>query len=119
VTAAVAGTKLTTPEDHSAPVVVSSALPMKSYPSIPGSWGQSFEALGNVHVFDKLDGSNLRFEVTRKKGLTKHGTRNCLFDASDKVFGGAIQVFEETLLDHVSQMVQDNKWDSVIVFGEF
>ena len=47
---------------------------MKSYPSIPKfSFGDI-----KLHTFDKLDGSNLRFEWTKKKGWYKFGTRSWL-----------------------------------------
>ncbi len=52
---------------------------MKSYPSI-------FKDIvfdQPVVVFDKLDGSNLRVEVTTKKGMYKFGSRNLLLDPND------------------------------------
>lgn len=67
---------------------------MKTYPSIPRSTGQSFQEY-DAYVFDKLDGSNLRFEWSRKKGWVKYGTRRRLFDTTDPVFGEAITLFHE------------------------
>ena len=92
---------------------------MKEYPSIARSTGQGFVDLGEAYIFDKLDGSNLRFEVSPKKGLVKQGTRTRLFDESDPVFGGAIRLFNETLLEPILKMVKDNRWERAIVFGEF
>ncbi len=40
---------------------------MKSYPSILGSTGQNFTEFDSF-VFDKADGSNLRFEFSKKQG---------------------------------------------------
>lgn len=92
---------------------------MKEYPSIAGSTGQAFVDLGDAYVFDKLDGSNLRFEVALKKGLVKQGTRRRLFDLSDPVFAEAIAVFNSTLLESVQKLIKDNRWERTIVFTEF
>lgn len=91
---------------------------MKHYPSIPRSTGQSFREF-EAYVFDKLDGSNLRAEWTRKKGWGKFGTRERLFDESDEVFGEAIKLFTETIAPNVDPIVHDNRWDQVTVFMEF
>jgi hypothetical protein len=66
---------------------------VKEYPSIQTGCVQRFRA----HIFDKLDGSNLRFEWTKKRGWFKHGTRTRLFDETDPVFGGAIAMFDNAL----------------------
>jgi hypothetical protein len=87
---------------------------MKQYPSIPRSF-EEFDA----YVFDKLDGSNLRFEWNRKKGFHKFGTRGRLMDQSDPVFGGAIAIFFETLSEPLSKIARDNRWDALVAFAEF
>lgn len=55
---------------------------MKQYPSIDGHI---------VHLpviaFDKLDGSNIRCEWNRKKGLHKFGSRKVLLGADHTVLG--------------------------------
>lgn len=63
---------------------------MKQYPSINSSNGQSFKEFV-ADVFDKLDGSNLRFEWSKKQGWYKFGTRHRLFDNTDPVFGWRFQ----------------------------
>ena len=50
---------------------------MKGYPSIP-SWSRAGGT--PVYVFDKLDGSNVRCEVTRKGVISKFGKRDGLLD---------------------------------------
>ena len=45
---------------------------MKTYPSIARSSGQSFREF-DAHVFEKIDGSNLRFEWSEKRGWHKSG----------------------------------------------
>ena len=46
-------------------------------------------------AFDKLDGQNVRFEWTKKRGWFKFGMRRRLFDESDVEFGRSILVFFE------------------------
>lgn len=91
---------------------------MKDYPSIPRSTGTSFTEF-DAHVFDKLDGSCLRFNWSRKGGWTKAGTRTRLLDVSDPVFGPALPLFEATLAEPLARIARDARWERVVVFGEF
>jgi hypothetical protein len=86
---------------------------MKDYPSIPGSNGQEFREF-DAFVFDKADGSNLRAELSIKRGFYKFGTRHRMFDESDPVFG-----FKSVWQDRLIKLTKDNKWESVIIFCEF
>jgi hypothetical protein len=71
---------------------------MKQYPSIPNpSSGRLIEF--DAYVFDKLDGSNLRFEWDRKQGWYKYGTQTQMLEASRPVLGEAIGLFLERLSD--------------------
>ena len=88
---------------------------MKSYPSIPKFSSGSVK----LYTFDKLDGSNLRFEWSKKRGWHKFGTRRRLFDESDKQFGIAIPLFFETLSEPFERIVINNRWERVVVFVEF
>lgn len=87
---------------------------MKSYPSIPRDF-RDFQA----YCFDKKDGSNLRFEFSKKKGWYKFGTKTRLLDTSDPTFGPAIPLFQSTLAEPLTKIARDNRWESVIVFAEF
>jgi hypothetical protein len=64
---------------------------MKNYPKIEyynkGPFGSE------CYAFDKLDGSNLRFEWNRKRGWYKFGTRNNMMDRSYPEFGKGIDIF--------------------------
>ena len=63
---------------------------MKAYPQINyygDYWGLP------IIAFDKLDGSNLRFEYSQKRGFYKFGTRNVLIDRNSEPFGFAIDLF--------------------------
>ncbi|MHA2062859.1 MAG: hypothetical protein ACXABY_00545 [Candidatus Thorarchaeota archaeon] len=93
---------------------------MKSYPAIPQSTGQKFRAIGKAHVFDKLDGSNLRFEWSRKKGFWRQGTRKRLFDESDRNFGDAIEVFHKDRWPlALSDVLMKHRIESAIAFFEY
>lgn len=94
---------------------------MKSYPSILNSTGKSFREF-DAYVFDKVDGSNLRFEWSRKRGWYKFGTRNRLFDTSDEVFGSAIQLFKEQLepdLNPIFSKLLRKGVENAIAYAEF
>lgn len=70
---------------------------MKQYPSID-YWNKGI--LGsNIWAFDKLDGSNIRFEWSKKRGWYKFGTRNTMIDESHEQFGKAITMFLEKYSD--------------------
>ena len=63
---------------------------MKTYPSIP-------RKIQNVPVyaFDKLDGSNIRAEWSKKKGFYKYGTRKRLLGSDEKPLGRAIELVND------------------------
>jgi hypothetical protein len=87
---------------------------MKSYPSIPRDFSE-FEA----YVFDKLDGSNLRFEWSRKGGWNKFGTRNRLFDETDDIFGPALPLFYQTLAKELHDIFKSERYERAVVFCEY
>ena len=69
---------------------------MKQYDTIP-YYG---DHLGmNVIAFDKLDGSNLRFEYSKKRGFYKFGTRRTMIDSSNETFGFAVDLFLKKYAD--------------------
>lgn len=96
---------------------------MKLYPSIPGIAGCE-ECLGRQCIaFEKIDGSNLRFEWSHKSGWYKFGTRQRLFNESDPEYSCAIPLFLETYGDSIVKAVKDSKIyrhaESIIAFCEF
>ena len=91
---------------------------MKSYPSIPRSTTSKLREF-EAHVFDKIDGSNLRFEWDRKKGWYKFGTRRRLLTPSTPVFGEAIDIFQQNLAEPMAKIALEQKWSRIIVFAEF
>jgi hypothetical protein len=93
---------------------------MKQYWEIPGP---SKAPHAPCIAFDKLDGSNLRFEWSKKRGWYKFGTRKRLFDKSDEEYGCAIQIFQDTYADDIVEVFKKNKAyrgvQQAIVFCEF
>lgn len=72
-----------------------------------------------AHVFDKLDGSNLRFEWSRKRGWYKQGTRTRLFDETDPLFGPALPLFLATTAGPVAEVFEKQRWERAIAFVEY
>jgi len=91
---------------------------LKSYPNIPNYNTYSGPRL-TLYTFVKLDGSNLRFEWSKKQGFYKLGTRHRLFDSTDLIFGGAIKIFHDTLIEPLTKLAIDNRWENIVAFCEF
>jgi RNA ligase len=90
---------------------------MKSYPSIPR---RARQAPPRLHVFDKIDGSNLRFEWNAKQGWYKFGSRNHVIDASHPVLGSGMALFLASGLGETLEgAARDFKWPSMVAFAEF
>ena len=92
---------------------------MKQYPSIPG-WKRM--PMGTqVLAFDKLDGSNIRFESSKKRGWYKFGTKTQLIDVSHEQFGESINLFMDKYAESVSKICYDefNVKDRIVAYAEF
>lgn len=90
---------------------------MKSYPSIPGP--KEIKEIQGAYIFDKLDGSNLRFEWNRKSGWNKYGTRTRLFDETDEVFGEAIAIWHRDWAEPLGKVFRGQRYDKAVAFAEF
>lgn len=66
---------------------------MKEYPSINGSANLPVSLNEPCVAFYKYDGSNLRWEWSRKRGYFKYGTRHKLFDIKEPLYSQAIPIF--------------------------
>lgn len=89
---------------------------MKSYPSI----SKEKSAPSHVYCFDKIDGSNLRSEWSRKhKTFVKFGSRTQLIDRSSPILGAGIELFLEKYSEELSKRFFDAKWQRAICFFEF
>jgi hypothetical protein len=93
---------------------------MKEYWSIPGP-----SKAPNSHciAFYKYDGSNIRFEWSKKRGWYKFGTRKTIIDYTHPQFGGAIPIFLNTLAEPIIKVIKNEKnyrsIDNIVVFGEY
>ncbi len=79
---------------------------MKQYPSI-----NSYKQFANRDcvAFDKLDGSNIRFEYSRKRGWYKAGTRKCMLDATHPHLGEAPEIFLNKYGEQLAKVFKDTK----------
>ena len=87
---------------------------MKQYHSIE-YWNKGVMG-ANVFAFDKLDGSNLRFEWTQKDskknnnyGFIKFGTRNQIIGPNDEQWGEGIHIFMEKYGPELDKIFRTNK----------
>ena len=91
---------------------------MKSYPSIASSTGQNFREFG-AYVFDKIDGSCLRWEWSPKQSWHKFGTRRRLFGETDEDFGCSIEIFFRDFAEKLSNVAIQRGWPRCVAFTEF
>lgn len=87
---------------------------MKAYPSITGQ----IQNLP-IYAFDKLDGSNIRGEWSRKKGFYKFGTRTRLVDETDPVFKDAPELLRTKYEKDLSDIFRKERYDSAVCFFEY
>lgn len=88
---------------------------MKPYPSIPGGVRHGVP----VYVFDKLDGSNIRVEWTRKRGFWKFGRRNGLIDDTNPWLPEAPALFMAKYADDLYRIFREQRWEQATAFMEF
>ncbi len=91
---------------------------MKRYPAIPRTI-KGRKRAHSVHLFDKIDGSNLRFEWSRERGWHRFGSRHRLLDASHPILGEAMALFEMTLAEPVERTAREQGWPALVAFAEF
>lgn len=85
---------------------------MKQYDSIDyygDYWGLPIVA------FDKLDGSNLRFEFLQKRGFYKFGTRKMMIDQNSE-FGFAIDLFLNKYNESLSRIFKSKEYRNILNF---
>lgn len=79
---------------------------MKEYPSIQGSTKAPKKPM---IAFNKLDGSNIRFEWNRKRGWDKVGSRNWRIDETHEHLGESIPLFHQTYAEDISRIIHESK----------
>lgn len=92
---------------------------MKEYPSILTVKIGGIPKDNYCLAFDKIDGSSLRFEWSKKSWLPKYGTRTRLFDETDEVFGPAINLFQQTWAEPIAKYLIDHKIQKAFAYAEF
>jgi len=88
---------------------------MKQYPTISEKIDRGLQ----VYVFDKLDGSNIRAEWSKKAGWYKFGTRRRLMDETDEHLGEAKGLILEGFGDDLDTIFRKQRWDRAVAFFEF
>jgi len=87
---------------------------MKTYPTIPTT-------ISNVDIFafDKLDGSSIRAEWSRKRGFYKFGTRHRMLGSDDPIFGEAIGLIQDNFGNDITSVMKKARADNGVFFFEF
>lgn len=89
---------------------------MKTYPSIPREPPAKAQ---HYYAFDKLDGSNIRAEWSRKDGIHKYGRRNGLLDDSNPILKRAIPLIEANYADCLDVLFRGEKFQKATAYFEF
>jgi len=89
---------------------------MKTYPTIP----KKPKPGGRTHfyVFDKLDGSNIRAEWSKKRGFYKFGSRKRLLGTDQGALAKA-QSLAEAQEEKFREVFEGMKYERVVCFFEF
>lgn len=87
---------------------------MEQYPSIPVIVQKT-----PIIAFDKIDGSNIRVEWSRKTGFYKYGTRTRLLDPNEKPLGEAKTLFENKYANDLDKIYRTQKYERATAFLEF
>jgi len=88
---------------------------MKTYPSIPSEVSQGTRII----AFDKLDGSGIRAEWSRKRGFYKFGTRKRLLGEDEQPLGEAIGIVRSKYESDLSDIFNKLRIQSAVCFFEF
>ena len=92
---------------------------MKTYPSIE-YYNKGFFR-DTVYAFDKLDGSNIRAEWSRKRGWYKFGTKKEMISEKSENFGDAVPIFLNKYGDDLEGVFRKkySNVQNVVIFGEY
>ena len=91
---------------------------MKEYPSIPR--GKIVKGV-QIYAFDKLDGSQIRAEWSKKRGrFWKFGTKSCLISEQDKGYWGeAAELIRHKYEDALISLFKEERWLKATCYFEF
>lgn len=88
---------------------------MKAYPSIT----TKIDFSKSYHLFDKLDGSNIRAEWSPKQGFYKFGSRTQLLTPDQTVLYPSIERFKEVYGDALSSRFSKARFERSVCFFEW
>src|SRR6476661_968065 len=92
---------------------------MKSYPTI-NYWNKGY--FGDpCFAFEKLDGSNIRAEWSKKQGWYKFGSRHQMIDDTNAQLGQAVTLFREKYSEDLAKVFKDKyrECQNFVVFFEY
>lgn len=87
---------------------------MKQYPTISKQVQNT-----PIIAFDKLDGSNIRAEWTRKNGFAKFGRRHGLLDHTNPILLRAPELILNTYGEELARIFRAQRWEKAVAFFEF
>ena len=88
---------------------------MEKYPSISYNINRS----SDFYCFDKIDGSNIRVEWSRKKEFCKFGTRSRLLDETDLQFSDVPSLAVRDFEQEVSDIAKKERVERMTLFFEY
>lgn len=88
---------------------------MIEYPTIQRGIRRSKQ----IYAFDKIDGSNVRAEWSKKRGFYKFGTRKRLMDESDPKFGEAKKLIFDKYAEDLERSFIKERQQRATAFFEF
>lgn len=88
---------------------------MKAYPSIT----TKIDFSKPYHLFDKLDGSNIRAEWNKKQGFYKFGSRTQLLTEDQKMLYPSINAFLEKYNEELCSRLSKTKAERAVAFFEW
>lgn len=88
---------------------------MKAYPSIT----TTIDFSKSYHLFDKLDGSNIRAEWSPKQGFYKFGSRTQLLTPEQAVLYPSIEAFKEKYSEELASRFSKAKFERAVCFFEW
>lgn len=86
---------------------------MKSYQTINyygDNWGVP------IIAFDKLDGSSMRYEYSKKRGFYKFGTRGMMIDETHDIFGFAVTIFKDKYEKELDKIFKSKDYRDILSF---
>lgn len=88
---------------------------MKSYHSIPNIINYDVPVI----AFNKFDGSNIRAEISTKKGFYKFGSRNNMLPSENNILNESIELIQHKYEEPLIKIFEKKKYLSCICYFEF